>query len=410
MRVKDIFTVYPRRMRSGQVVFYYQCYDEQGRRVCAHSTGETTKTAARTYCMKLFREGKLLPREQKKVQPFAEYAQGWWEWETCPYLKRRMARRPITRRYAEKAKRNMNNHILPYFGKMRLDRITDGDIENWLLSFGEETGGKRKIKNSSANLFFDVLKTMLGEAVRRRLIPGSPANLVARLRDDQEEIKILTPGEAKKLFPPRWETVWTNYIAFSVNRLAACTGMRIGELMGLKTEYVFGDYIHVCAQYTEDGEYTDTKTHDTRDIPITPLIRGWLENLMQKNAGGYVFSGDGGRTPVKREDVYKDFYAALEHIGISEAERRARRISLHGWRHFFNTTLRLADVAPGKVNLVAGHKSQKMNDRYTHFDTKEFTEVRRVQETLFQPEEETRDGKSAQPGREKEITAQQKAG
>jgi integrase len=210
---------------------------------------------------------------------------------------------------------------------------------------------------------------------------------VEELRDDQDEIKILTPGEAKKLFPPRWETLWTNYLAFSVNRLAACTGMRIGELLGLKTGYVFEDYIHVRAQYTEDGEYTETKTHDTREIPITALIRGWLEDLMARNADGYLFSGDGGRTPVRREEVYKDFYAALNRIGISEEERKERRISLHGWRHFFNTTLRMADVADSKVKAVAGHKSQRMNDRYTHFNPKEFSEIRRVQETLLQPEE-----------------------
>jgi integrase len=281
----------------------------------------------------------------------------------------------------------MNNHILPHFGKMRLDRISEADIENWLLAFAEESGGKKKIKNSTANSIFDILKTMLNEAVRLRLIAANPANLVEELRDDQQEIKILTREEAEKLFPPRWETVWTNYVAFSVNRLAACTGMRIGELMGLKTGYVFADYIHVCAQYTEEGEYTETKTHDTRGIPITPLMRGWLEELMARNAGGYLFSGDGGKTPVARGEVYRDFYAALNRIGISSEERKERRISLHGWRHFFNTSLRMADVADGKVNAVAGHKSQKMNDRYTHFNTKEFTEVRKVQETIFRQEQ-----------------------
>jgi integrase len=388
MRVKNVFSVFARKMPSGKVVFYYQTYDGDGRRICAHSTGERTKTAAQAYCMLLFREGKLLPdRQQKKALTFAEFAQGWWEWETCPYLRRRMARRPITRSYADRAKRNMTKHLLPYFGKMRLDRISETDVENWLLSFGEENGNKKKIKNSTANLFFDVLKTMLNEAVRRRLIAANPANRVEELRDDQQEIKILTPEETKKLFPPQWETVWTNYAAFSVNRLAACTGMRIGELMGLKTGYVFEDHIHVCAQYTEAGEYTETKTHDMRDIPITPVIRGWLEKLMARNAGGYLFSENGGKTPLERGEVYRDFYAALERTGICGAQRKARRISLHGWRHFFNTTLRVADVEQSKVNLVAGHKSQRMNDRYTHFDPKKFAEVRRVQETIFQPEE-----------------------
>jgi hypothetical protein len=176
MRTRDIFSVFARRMKSGKVVFYYQTYDADGRRVCAHSTGERTKTAARAVCMRLFREGKLLPEAQKKVVTFGEYARGWWEWGSCPYLKRRMARRPITRRYADTAKKNLARHILPYFGKMRLDRITDHDIEKWLLAFGEPGKDKKKIMNSSANLFFDVLKTMLNEAVRQRLVPSNPAN------------------------------------------------------------------------------------------------------------------------------------------------------------------------------------------------------------------------------------------
>jgi hypothetical protein len=28
MRVKDVFSVFPRKLRSGKVVYYYQCYDD----------------------------------------------------------------------------------------------------------------------------------------------------------------------------------------------------------------------------------------------------------------------------------------------------------------------------------------------------------------------------------------------
>ncbi|MDR1596956.1 MAG: hypothetical protein LBR99_04550 [Treponema sp.] len=61
MRVKDIFSVFPRKLRFGKVVFYYQCYDESGNRSSGLSTGQITKTAARVYCMRLYREGNLFP-------------------------------------------------------------------------------------------------------------------------------------------------------------------------------------------------------------------------------------------------------------------------------------------------------------------------------------------------------------
>jgi hypothetical protein len=48
---------------------------------------------------------------------FAEYALGWWEWDTCAYLKKRRKRYNITQGYADQAKRNLHKVLLPYFGK-----------------------------------------------------------------------------------------------------------------------------------------------------------------------------------------------------------------------------------------------------------------------------------------------------
>jgi hypothetical protein len=44
MRVKDVFSVFPRKLKSGKVVFYYQCYDENGNCSSGLSTGQVTKT------------------------------------------------------------------------------------------------------------------------------------------------------------------------------------------------------------------------------------------------------------------------------------------------------------------------------------------------------------------------------
>jgi hypothetical protein len=49
MRIKDDFTVFPREMASGKVIWYYQNYDDEGRRL-----------------------------GPKAVLTFAEYAQGFW--------------------------------------------------------------------------------------------------------------------------------------------------------------------------------------------------------------------------------------------------------------------------------------------------------------------------------------------
>ena len=96
-----------------------------------------------------------------------------------------------------------------------------------------------------------------------------------------------------------------------------------------------------------------------------------------------VFSDDGGKTPVTVERINRQFDRALQRIGISHDEKLKRNISFHAWRHFFNTLLLMSNVADSKVRSITGHRSKKMTEHYTHFDTRQFTEVRDVQAELL---------------------------
>jgi hypothetical protein len=55
----------------------------------------------------------------------------------------------------------------------------------------------------------------------------------------------------------------------------------------------------------------------------------------------------------------------------------------------------MANVALSKVQSVTGHKSDRMTEWYTHYDAKEFSEVRNVQETLLLPDTDTKSGVKA---------------
>jgi site-specific recombinase XerD len=105
--------------------------------------------------------------------------------------------------------------------------------------------------------------------------------------------------------------------------------------------------------------------------------------LKDRNTGGYIFSKDGGKNPVSRCKVYQVFFAALEKIGINAEQRKERNLSMHGWRHFFNTTLLMANVSDSKVMSLTGHLTEESKKRYTHFDTTRFMEVVDVQEKLL---------------------------
>jgi integrase len=391
MRYRETFSLYKRKLPSGVTVFYYRAYDENGQRLCGHSTGKETKTAAREFCNRLNREGKLIPQKQDKitVPTFANFAEGWWDYDTCPYLKSRKGRRAISKGYATQGQYAVKNHLIPAFGERQLDVITEAEVDQWLTSFPERTypgnDGKSVVyyKTSTGNLAFKILKIMLNYAVKQKLIKVNPCKNVELLKtSDEKEIKILTPDEVKQLFPPQWETVWNNRLHYVLNKLAACTGMRHGELLGLRGEFVFETYIDVCAQYNRYG-YGDVKTHKPRNIPIPAGLHRDLETLMGDNGQGYLFSVDGGKSPVGRRQVYHALYEALKNIGIDEKQRKERNLSMHGWRHFFNTTLLMANVSDNKVMSLTGHTTEKMKKHYTHFDTTQFSEVVEVQEQLL---------------------------
>ncbi|GHV89489.1 hypothetical protein AGMMS50267_18490 [Spirochaetia bacterium] len=88
MRYKAPFTLFKRKLGSGKAVWYYQVYDENGRRR-QYSTGTDTKTAARIVCFDLYRKNNLI---QKPVQTFANYTADWFIYDKCPYVKYRLLR------------------------------------------------------------------------------------------------------------------------------------------------------------------------------------------------------------------------------------------------------------------------------------------------------------------------------
>jgi integrase len=225
---------------------------------------------------------------------------------------------------------------------------------------------------------------MLGFAVKEKLLKYNPCKEVRKLKDEGCKRQILTPEEVKRMFPEAWSDVWDSYTQYVINKVAACTGMRIGEIMGLRSEYVHDGYIEVARQYSQTAGYSDVKTHKPRNIPVTAVVEGDLRRLIAENGEGYLFVTKAGASkPMCRTTVVESYFKALERIGIGEAERKERNLTFHSWRHFLNTTLLMANVSDTKVKAVTGHVKEGEKERYTHLDANEFVEVRKVQERVI---------------------------
>jgi integrase len=247
---------------------------------------------------------------------------------------------------------------------------------------------KQKYKNTTINGYYGTFKTMMIEAVERGIIAVDPTAKVERLINDRDEIKIITPLEFKKLFVGDWRKVWEdNQIAYTVNKLAALSGRRVSEILGLKGSCLFDDHIFVCMQHDNYG-YRPTKTKDKHNIPLPASLIDDLKLLKEKSGDGYLFSNDGGGSPICRKTVLMYLRKALINIGITSAEIKERNLHIHAWRHFFNTEMLKGGMTTEQAQAITTHKSERMTERYTHFDPLEFVKAKEIQEALLQPVQE----------------------
>jgi integrase len=79
---------------------------------------------------------------------------------------------------------------------------------------------------------------------------------------------------------------------------------------------------------------------------------------------------------------------ALVNIGITAAEIKERNLHIHAWRHFFNTEMLKGGMTTEQAQAITTHKSERMTERYTHFDPLEFVKAKEIQEALLRPVQE----------------------
>ena len=298
------------------------------------------------------KKGKLIP---EKELLFSAYAENWWVWDKCDYVKAKLLRseegKPqISKGYARDRRKDLMNYILPEFGNSRLSNISSARVEKWLFKLTETT----TLAHATINHILSCLRIMLSEAKRFGYIHHNPCDSVKSLALNKKARGILTIDEVKKLFSGNaLEEIWGgDLLHYTINMLAATTGLRRGSSMAIREENYFGNYIHIEHSYGDFG-LGPTKTRDKIDVPVP------------------------------KDDIRYALYAALEKIGIKEEERKERNIVFHSWRHFFNTYCRRLNIPDPKIQKVTVHKTIGMLDNYTHFEVEDFEEVMKAQEMLL---------------------------
>jgi integrase len=146
------------------------------------------------------------------------------------------------------------NHVLPVFGKRRLDEITRKDIKNFVIKKQTDGFAPNTVRISRA-----YLSSVLTQAVDDELIKINPAlntGCYIKKGDSSKDVNPFTWDE-KTLFEDAMKEHFPRYFPFFLCALR--TGLREGELIALKSSDV--DF---------NGGFIEVKRNCVRGIVSTP--------------------------------------------------------------------------------------------------------------------------------------------
>jgi len=201
-----------------------------------------------------------------------------------------------------------------------------------------------------------VLKEMFKHAVQWGYLDANPAQYAERPRAEDQEMQILTPPEIRRLLDAAHEPVRTLLLC------AVLTGMRRGELLGLRWEDIDleGHRIFVRRALWRGKFVTPKSRRSRRTIDLAPTLRAALAKIPSRFQGGLVFCSPNG------EPINPDTFAQRDW---ARALRRAelRRIRFHDLRHTYASLLIAQGAHPKYIQAQLGHASiQTTLDRYGH--------------------------------------------
>lgn len=390
MRHRKPFQIFARKIRRSRnrkplTVFYYRLWSGE-QRSTAHSTGQSSRGAAESWLLEQLKNGKLAPR---KNPTFKDYTASWWKWDECAYVLGRRARGfRIGRTYVEICRGYLDHHIIPALGNLRLSEITPERIEQLVMDLRKKKSARGvPLSAITVNQVLASLKIIFREGLRLGKIETDPTSTITPLEETPRERSFLTPQEVKKLFNARTiRNVWCgDRRNYTLNLLAASTGMRLGEIQALQVQHVDAGFLRVVHGWTRYG-LGEPKRGSRRAIPLPSKTRTRLRELMQispyQDPEDLVFWGPDCRRPISQTFILDSLYAALEKIGIPKVDREQRNINFHSWRHFFNTFLR-GKVPDAKLQALTGHRTIEMTENYTHFRPEDFKDVLQIQEQIL---------------------------
>ena len=193
---------------------------------------------------------------------------------------------------------------------------------------------------------FKQLATQMSQwGIRQELITTNFASFIKLPENVKKEKEIFSEADIQKLEADGSQ-------AAKLALMMVYTGMRIGELFGLRTENVHETYV-IGGEKTEAGR--------NRIIPIRSEGRKYFAEFKERAKGELLISGYAGQKVIANFRK-RDYYPLLERLGISKK-------TPHATRHTFASWAVANNIKPELLQKMLGHADYSTTANiYEHFD------------------------------------------
>jgi len=239
---------------------------------------------------------------------------------------------------------NMRLHIVPKWGRLRLDEITPQAISAWLAD---------KIAEGSSPAFAEKLRVSLGrsfELARQWSIPGgdkNPTRGVPMPVFDNKRSRFLTADEAGRLLKAAGASL--NPQLRPIVALLLLTGARVSELLQ-------AEWRHVDVS-RRAWLIPMSKTGKARHVPLSQAAIDIIDTLPRFDGCPWLLPNPETRRP----------FVSIKH-GWQKARRDARLpdLRIHDLRHSAASFMINSGVDLFAVGKILGHADYKSTLRYAH--------------------------------------------
>lgn len=334
-------------------------------------------------------------RKSKKVFliPFVERI---WNFDSSPWIKYRNAQsgEPLKKAYVLKKLRSFQIHAKPFIEKNQiLNSFSTADVITLQKQMADYGVSPDNINNavgaiSQAYQYGMQMQIVTSNPVTKEVRPFNATERRPQLFLREEVISILKELEKGTIFSASATT------ALLAIKLAVFGGMRMGEIRALKVNSIKPlkidnretDYyiIEINSSWDDiEKRCTKPKNKKTRYTAISKKLGFELlmnANKNPNNNGFVFFSTTSSTSPISKRVLEENLYDGINAIGISEEERKDRKLTFHLLRHFYVTEMkqeaRRMEGYNEIIRQAVGHRSRRVNEEiYTHVTPADLLEI-----------------------------------